>query len=191
MTSLCQIEHLFEHPQQIDGVAQWIYDEFWADKTVHSPSSLAALLRLAARPNAIPQSLLALVDGVPVGTVNLIENDDDKRAHLSPWLAALFVVPAYRRRGVGSALVRELLHAAAGLGIETLYLGTDNPAFYTPLGATIHEQVDRNFAIMQMSCSRASHPRPQSARRATSVHAICDVSQAAGLCGHTFRDTNV
>jgi predicted N-acetyltransferase YhbS len=154
MTSSCQIAHLFEHPQHVGCVAQWIYDEFWADKTVHSPSSLAGLLRQAVEPHAIPLSLLALIDGVPAGTVNLIENDDDKRAHLRPWLAALYVVPAYRHRGIGSALVRELLHAAAGLGIETLYLGTDNPGFYTALGATTHEQVDRNFAIMQMSCSR-------------------------------------
>jgi len=147
-----RIANLFEHPEHIDLVARWIHAEFWADKNIHTPESLARLLRSAVRPDVMPLSLLAVVDGEPVGTVNLVENDDDQRAHLRPWLAALFVLPNHRRRGIGSVLVRQLAERAAALGISTLYLGTDNPGFYERLGATIHEQVDVNFAIMELDC---------------------------------------
>ena len=147
-----RIANLFEHPEHIDLVARWIHAEFWADKNVHTPESLAGLLRLAASPDAIPLSLLAFADGEPAGTINLIENDDDKRTHLRPWLAALLVVPSYRGRGIGSTLVRELADRAAALGITALYLGTDSPGFYTRLGAAIHEQVDENFAVMELHC---------------------------------------
>jgi predicted N-acetyltransferase YhbS len=151
---MLQITHLFEHPQHIDQVAAWIHAEFWADKEIHTPESLAALLRQATTPDSIPLSRLALVDGIPVGTVNLVENDDDQRKHLRPWLAALLVVPEHRRRGIGSALVRDLQRCAAMLGIDTLYLGTDNPDFYIQLGARIHEQVNNDFAIMQLGVER-------------------------------------
>jgi predicted N-acetyltransferase YhbS len=147
-----QIEHLCERPVHIDRVAAWIYAEFWADKQIHTPASLACLLRDAACPDAIPLSLLALVGGEPVGTVNLIECDDDKRGHLRPWLAALFVVPEYRGRGIGSRLVCELAGSAATLGYTSVYLGTDSPGFYARLGAKVHEQVTNEFAIMQLRC---------------------------------------
>jgi predicted N-acetyltransferase YhbS len=152
MPSKCQIVHLYEHPQSIERVARWIYAEFWADKEVHTTESLAAYLRNAIHPDAIPLSLLALVDGEPVGNVNLIEHDDDTRTHLRPWLAALVVVPEYRGRGIGSQLVRELAGSAATLGYSKVYLGTDNPGFYARLGAAIHERVASDFEIMQLRC---------------------------------------
>lgn len=147
---MLQIAHLFEHIEYVDQVANWIHAEFWADKNIHTPQSLASLLRNATTPDAIPLSRLALVDGIPVGTVNLIENDDDQRTHLRPWLAALLALPEYRRQGIGSALVRDLQEHADRLGIDELYLGTDNPGFYARLGATIHEQVAPDFAIMRL-----------------------------------------
>lgn len=152
---ILQIDHLCEHPGFVDLAADWIHREFWADKDVHTPESLAGLFRLAITKTQIPLSLLALVDGVPAGTVNLIENDDDQRTHLRPWLAALYVEPRFRHRGVGSSLVRKLAELSVGLGIERLYLGTDNPGFYRRLGAEVHEQVSGDFAVMRIELSHA------------------------------------
>lgn len=138
-------------PQHIPLVAQWIYNEFWADKQEHTTASLEERLQCAARCEGIPVSLLALVSGQPVGTVNLIECDDDRRTHLRPWLAALYVAPAYRYRGVGSSLVRAIQQKALSLGEAELYLGTDQPSFYEGLGATLHQQVTPQFCIMRIS----------------------------------------
>jgi predicted N-acetyltransferase YhbS len=146
------IAHLFEYPEHRALVARWIYGEFWTTSNVHTPQSLERLLRQATIPDEIPMSILALDDGVPVGTVNLIENDDDNRAHLRPWLAALYVVPSHRGRGIGSLLVGELAKRASALGINTVYLGTDNPGFYEQLGAVVHEQVNERFAVMKLKC---------------------------------------
>jgi predicted N-acetyltransferase YhbS len=151
-----RIIHLCELPDFRATVARWIYEEFWADKDRHSPSSLEKLLQQATSADGLPISLLALQDDAPVGTVNLIENDDEDRSHLGPWLAALLVLPTHRRQGFGSALIGSLQGHAARLGFRGMYLGTDNPAFYVRRGATVHEQVGDNFCIMYLRAAGAS-----------------------------------
>ena len=153
----CQVANLMEYPQHVALVAGWIYGEFWANTSVHTPGSLEQLLRQATNPDRIPLSLIALVDGEPAGTVNLVENDDELRPHLRPWLAALFVVAKQRCRGIGTDLVGALADKTAALGISTLYLGTDNPSFYMRLSAAVQEQVTDRFAVMRLSC-----PTPRS-----------------------------
>ncbi|MEA2531726.1 MAG: hypothetical protein QOG89_3370, partial [Thermomicrobiales bacterium] len=53
----------------------------------------------------------------------------------SPWLAGLYVSPAQRGRGVGSALVRHAVRRAATMGVGRLYLYTGpGRGFYERLG---------------------------------------------------------
>jgi N-acetylglutamate synthase-like GNAT family acetyltransferase len=83
----------------------------------------------------VPTTILALVDGELAGSVSLLANDDARIREYSPWLASLLVLPAYRRRGIGEALVRRCVETAAGLGIDRLHLYTDDAAaFYARLG---------------------------------------------------------
>ena len=80
------ITHLFHHPQLINPVANMIYNEFWVDVVDGmTVDDLVAHLRTASVERQMPLSLIALVDGQLAGTVNLIENDDENRAHLRPW----------------------------------------------------------------------------------------------------------
>ncbi len=145
-----QIDHLFNHPEHRSLVAGWIYHEFWRDRPGYSVAMFEELLRKADDPDRIPLSLLALVDGQPAGTVNLVHNDDESRPHLHPWLAALVVTPERRGSGVGSALVRRLLCDARRLGVTDLYLGADIPDFYARLGAVRHERASDSLWIMRI-----------------------------------------
>jgi predicted N-acetyltransferase YhbS len=144
------ITHLFKQPQLIDAVAQMIYNEFWVEVVDGmSPADLSAHLHTAVDATRIPLSLIALVNGELVGTVNLIENDDTKRAHLRPWLAAMVVRADRRGQGIGTALVQALLTQISNMKLAQVYLGTDGPGFYQSLGAVVHEQVHANFSIMR------------------------------------------
>ncbi len=144
------IDHLFHHPEHVPLVAAWIYDEFWAGKPGSSVETFVALLRDARDPDRIPLSLLALADGRPAGTVNLIHSDSPSRPHLHPWLAALFVVPELRSQGIGQALVRALLAEARRLRVPELFLGTDIPGYYVRFGATVAERVDDTLVVMRI-----------------------------------------
>lgn len=145
-----RIDHLFDHPGRIPLVAGWIHDEFWKEKPCRRVETIENLLRQARDPDRVPLSLLALVDGQPAGTVNLVQTDSETRPDLHPWLAALVVTPENRRRGVGTALVRELARHAARLGFHELYLGTDIAGFYLRLGAERFQQVRGDLCIMRL-----------------------------------------
>lgn len=151
--SRIEVVHLFEQPAHLPTVAGWIHQEWWTSKPGHSPETTAGRLREASSAARIPLSLLAFVDGRPAGTVNLIENDDDHRPHLTPWLAALLVLPEFRGQGLGSVLVRRCVAEASRLGVSKLYLGTTIPDFYKKLGAEILEPAGTGFWIMGLATS--------------------------------------
>lgn len=142
------IRHIFDFPEMIPQVADWIYNQFWTDQQVVTAAVLADLLRDNVDANSIPLSLLAFVDETPVGTINLIESDDEAYPHLTPWLAALYVKPEFRDQGIGSVLVKDLLQKARGLKIRKLYLGTERPDFYIRLGAKFLEESKPGFSIL-------------------------------------------
>lgn len=149
------ITHLFHHPQLINPVANMIYNEFWVDVVDGmTVDDLVAHLRTASVERQMPLSLIALVDGQLAGTVNLIENDDDKRAHLRPWLAAMVVRADLRGQGIGTALVKALLADVRLMNIPTVYFGTDGPGFYERMGAVQHEPVRDDFAIMKFELTK-------------------------------------
>jgi len=154
-----EIVHLFEGPEHLERVAGWIYREFWADKPGYSVATFVGLLGDATDPDRIPLSLLALWDGAPAGTVNLIACDSQRRPDLTPWLAALVVPPEFRRRGVGAALVRRCCEEARRLGHGELFLGTDIPGFYEPLGARDFQLFENNMRIMRVGLAEPTAGR--------------------------------
>jgi GNAT superfamily N-acetyltransferase len=86
-------------------------------------------------PGRIPETLVAVEKNAPLGTASLVTHDMAERRDLSPWLAAVYVAPKFRNRGVGSALVQAVIDEAQALGVERLYLFTpDKMSFYARLG---------------------------------------------------------
>lgn len=141
-------------PNVIPVVAGWIWNEFWSHGNGYTQDDLVRLLGQAAE-DVIPMGWVAWRGSQPAGCVNLIENDDEQRRHLRPWLAALYVHPSYRRQGIGRSLVETVLEALVRLGEPTVFLGTDNPDFYRNLGASIHEsQAGSPHRVMRFDLPR-------------------------------------
>jgi predicted N-acetyltransferase YhbS len=88
-----------------------------------------------ARLRGVPCAWVAFEGDTPVGCVSLVARNMETRPELTPWLAALFVLPEYRGRGVGDALVRRCQAEAEMSGFERLYLYTRGAQdFYRRLG---------------------------------------------------------
>ena len=91
-------------------------------------------LELFASDQSHGVALVAKADGQPVGTCILAESEIEPNHDVSPWLAGLFVVPEYRGKGVGAALVRAIEDQARQRELSRVYLYTTHAVgFYKRL----------------------------------------------------------
>ena len=129
------ISQLVDCPQNLPQVASWIFGE-WGHLTEGvTIEKVAAKLQTHLHPDAIPLTLVASLNQLPVGTASLMFEDMSSRPDLSPWLASVFVLPEYRKQGIGSMLVRAAEDLSKKLSVQKLYLFTpDQEQFYARLG---------------------------------------------------------
>ena len=113
---------LSEVPDHFWLVAKWIYEEWW-ETPDNSISVVSNLLKEHLASTTVPQTFVALLDGQPVGSISLIENDLPERDNpISPWLNWLYVLPAHRRQGIGARLLEGAFTRAKLQGAETLHI---------------------------------------------------------------------
>jgi GNAT superfamily N-acetyltransferase len=168
LASQIQIASLADHLDLVPAVAQWLYQEWDYLYPGGSLQTRTQQVYERAQPEGIPTVFIALAEGTPVGTSCLLEYDSAvdraiEAAHLAdvargqadpkwletrviptPWLASVYVIPEYRRRGIASRLVCHAMQTAQRLGIETLYLYTDTAgaeALYQSLGWQVLERL--------------------------------------------------
>ncbi|NIP71863.1 MAG: GNAT family N-acetyltransferase [Gammaproteobacteria bacterium] len=135
------IDHLGDHPGSIPQLAQWHHEEWSTLNPGGTVKQRIKSLSWHLAQGQIPATYVAVLEGAVVGSASLIERDMAAYIQLSPWLAGVYVAPAYRRRGIGSALVRRVADEAAGFGITTLYLFTPGrERFYRRLGWEVLER---------------------------------------------------
>jgi GNAT superfamily N-acetyltransferase len=137
-----KVTHLAEHPDTIPTLAAWVYNQWghWMSAGI-TLETLAREFEKRTIPGCIPETFVAVEENTPLGTASLVIHDLAERRDLSPWLAAVYVGPEFRNRGVGSALVQAVMDEAQTLGVERLYLFTpDKMSFYGRLGWQALEQ---------------------------------------------------
>jgi GNAT superfamily N-acetyltransferase len=97
------------------------------------------------------ESFVALLDSVPVGTATVLDHDihTERRADLTPWVAAVYVIPEARRQGIGEQLLLQATAFAESRGFKTVYLWTtDRRHWYERLGWQLMEQFERNSVLV-------------------------------------------
>lgn len=147
-----KIEHLAEHVTTIPTLALWVQTEWGHLLTDVTFESLILEFEKRISRHTIPETFVALGNGKIVGTASIVENDIVTRPELAPWLAAVYVAPEFRGRGIGSKLVLVVVQEAKMLGVERLYLFTsDRMNFYCRLGWKAFEDTEyrgENVTIM-------------------------------------------
>lgn len=133
------IHFLADRPEWIPIVAGWLYAEWGREAPGVTVGTMARRLRARMNRDRLPLALIAAREGNPLGTASLRVREMEIRPQYEHWLSTVYVHPLYRRKGVGSALVRAASAQARRLGIGTLYLYTRNPrteSLYAGLGWT-------------------------------------------------------
>ena len=91
---------------------------------------------------SIPFGLVAHENGNYVGSVLGIVCDLELRPALTPWVAALWVDPVFRKKGVASALMKAALTEIFALGHSNAYLcaTAEKRGFYQRFGWQLIEE---------------------------------------------------
>ncbi len=135
------ISDLRQRPEFFDMVADRIWQAWWqADGT--PLGYISDRLRENISDSLIPFALIAHDGAAFLGTASVIASDLAERSQLTPWVAAVWVEPHARQRGVGGALVDRATRDCFALGASRAYLCArlQHSAFYERLGWTLIER---------------------------------------------------
>ena len=149
------IDYLANHPELAAELARWSWSEWRAlheargrtfDDGVNS-------YRERAQIDALPLALVAFAGAELVGTASLVVQDLATRPEITPWLASVYVVPEWRRRGIAALLVERAVVEAQRLSLPALFLWTSSAeTLYAKLGWRVIERTaycDKPIVIMQ------------------------------------------
>lgn len=146
-----RIDDLASVPRFRTVVAARVWAAWWRDKGVPL-DYIEGRVAEALGDTVVPSALVARAGDEFVGTVSLIENDLDARPELRPWVAALWVEPGWRRRGIGGRLVAAAARRAFDGGAVAVHLCAtpQNTPFYRARGwRTIEAAVD-GVAVLRL-----------------------------------------
>jgi predicted N-acetyltransferase YhbS len=169
------IDYLADHMEFVPILADWHHQE-WKESTVEQT---AAELRTHTQRRHVPTTLVAIENGLVIGSTSLLVADLEGWEHFTPWVASVFVAPAWRGRGIGKALVTRASEEANLLGIPTIYLFTASKEnYYTRLGFQSVERAPfkgKEIVIMQRPLGAETH------QDAVSADECCILKQLDGL----------
>ena len=156
-----RMSYLSDHPEFIHPLAQGRLEHFRNLLADHTLETHVATLQAHMNRDVLPIAWVAHSDTEAFGTAALRVHDLEGREDLTPWLGGVYVLPQFRRRGIGTALCAEVERKAAALGVRILYLFTlDRQGWYSALGWTRFEACTWRGCpgdIMVKSPARAFH----------------------------------
>ncbi|HEY5540234.1 MAG TPA: GNAT family N-acetyltransferase [Coriobacteriia bacterium] len=130
-----QIEYLADHPLLVPQLSGLHFEQWAYLRPGGTLEERTRRLEACCGRGGVPCVVVALSDGTLCGSAMLVALDMKTRPELTPWLAGVYVVAAYRGLGYGSALVQRVEFEASALGVRRLYLYTpDAVGFYARLG---------------------------------------------------------
>jgi N-acetylglutamate synthase-like GNAT family acetyltransferase len=128
------IVYLPRDPELVRTIARW-HQDTWGHLTGRGLETRIEEFQEQLESRKIPLTVVAFADGTPAGTASLLTRDMDTHPDLSPWLGSVFVLPQFRQRGIGERLCRRVMAESERLGLDTLYLFTEDRApFYHRMG---------------------------------------------------------
>jgi len=133
-----RILSLAEYPAALSLCARWNFEQ-WGREEGKTLEEIAEALRGMSRTDGSEHAFVALVEGEPAGMVLLIDCDLASHAHLKPWVAGVYVEPAFRRRGAAAAMVAAAEECARSQGSTEAFLYTGIPGLYARLGWSARE----------------------------------------------------
>jgi GNAT superfamily N-acetyltransferase len=148
-----QISDFREHEHYGSTIADRVWSAWWRNAGRPLSDVERHMVEMAdERPR--PMAMVAHDDNGYLGSAFLIHSDMEERPHYSPWVAAVWVEAAARKRGVGRALVAEVAKIAGSLGYQAVYICCvpKLERFYSGIGWTVVERAAgaRGLSVLKL-----------------------------------------
>ena len=88
-------------------MAKWLIAEFFAGKDTTEADLLKSMAN--AKREGLPLGLASFEGETLTGTISLLKEDIGLPSELTPWIAGVYVDTPHRGKGIGKALVLEVL----------------------------------------------------------------------------------
>lgn len=146
------IDLLARHPRLVPLLASWVFTQWGAQYRMASVDEQLNKFSERLHVDRFPLSVVAFVDSAPVGTASLKLREMTTHPKFEHWVGAVYVLPSYRYRGIGSTLMQAAEGKARELGVDTLYLHTaDRERYYLRRGwETIEQPVYLGMTVAVM-----------------------------------------
>ncbi|NMB78908.1 MAG: GNAT family N-acetyltransferase [Methanomicrobiales archaeon] len=129
------LEPVADHPALFDTIAGWLWSEWGTAKNKELYRSLVA----HSQRDGLPSISVALAGTTPVGTVGLLRTDLLSRQEFTPWMAVLYVQPAWRSTGIATLLQKHVVTRAQDMGYKEIFLYTKMTGYYEKNGWVYRE----------------------------------------------------
>jgi len=125
-----------------EKVVEWNYN-WWGKKTGKTQEQVRYLFEHSiCIEDRLPQTFVAILDGVAVGMYQLSMTDDlFGRPDIYPWLINVYVDEQYRGRNICKELMLTVPQKAKDIGIKKLFLYTSHVGLYEKYGWELVEMV--------------------------------------------------
>jgi len=137
----CKLSDLKDRPDFRAAVADRVWRAWWVSKGV-TLDYIDGLVCENLNETGFPFAIVAHDGETFLGTASVIASDLEERPNYTPWVAAVWVDPQHRKKGVGAAIVRQAAAQAFERGFETVYLCAlpEKSGFYEQLGWRLLER---------------------------------------------------
>lgn len=124
-----------DHAALLSQAEAWVYRQWGAARMDATTHRVGFLKELAAVPDAarlspsLPCCVLAMIDDACGGTISIARDDGlaapyNEASEMTPWLAAVYVDPPFRGRGLAGLMVEHACARLAADGADAVFLYT-------------------------------------------------------------------
>ena len=141
-----QIRQLIQPTEPlVDTITGWMY-QWWGQQEGYTREAVRQYMLHSCQQDRLPRTYGLFLGDALIGMYQLRLDDLFVRPEVYPWLANVYLDPAFRGRGYGRILLSSVKENAKQLSVFTeLFLYTTHTALYEKYGWAFVEEIDTHL----------------------------------------------